>query len=89
MIKDEVKNEVLYRRFNLISPGYPFKKPFDVIFCRNVMIYFDQPTKDAVVANMVNSLNIGGYLFVGQSESLGKRHDNLKFIAASVYQRLS
>jgi chemotaxis protein methyltransferase CheR len=87
-IADAVREEVVYRRFNLVNQTYPFKRPFHVIFCRNVMIYFDQPTKNRIVENMVRFLYPNGYLFVGQSEALSQRHPKLRYVAPSVYCRV-
>jgi len=82
-----LKKDLTYRRFNLVSPSYPFKKPFDVIFCRNVLIYFDQATKDKVVANLSSFLKPGGYLFVGHSESLGRGQETLRYVRPAVYRK--
>jgi chemotaxis protein methyltransferase CheR len=82
-----LKKEITYRRFNLINEAYPFKKPFHVIFCRNVMIYFDPPTKDKVVRNMASFLVPGGYLFIGHSESLGRLSDQFTYVEPAVYRR--
>ena len=63
-----------FRRLNLVEP-YSWPRPFPVIFCRNVMIYFDKPTQEKVVSGLAASLEPGGYLFVGHAESLtGVRH---------------
>lgn len=82
----ELKQIVAFRRLNLKEP-YPFKGPFEVIFCRNVMIYFDKPTQQEILARMVSYLAEGGYFFVGHSESLaGLKHD-LKYVKPAVYQK--
>ncbi len=86
-IAAEVKREVLYRRLNLMTPRFPFKRPFDVIFCRNVMIYFDEGTKREVVRKMVEFLRPGGYLFVGKAESVGQFNDKLGYAAPGAYRR--
>ncbi|PKM60418.1 MAG: chemotaxis protein CheR [Firmicutes bacterium HGW-Firmicutes-4] len=87
MVSDEIKKEVIYRRFNLMTPTFVFKKKFDVIFCRNVMIYFDQNTKDRLVDKMYNHMEPGGYLFIGHAESLNLKQTNYKFIMPAVYQK--
>ncbi|WP_373484063.1 protein-glutamate O-methyltransferase CheR [Acetobacterium sp.] len=87
MVVDEIKKEVIYRRFNLMTPTFVFKKKFDVIFCRNVMIYFDQATKDRLVEKMYNHMVPGGYLFIGHAESLNLKQTKYKFIMPAVYQK--
>lgn len=69
MVTPQVKQNVIFRTFNLMDP-IQFKRPFDVIFCRNVMIYFDQPTKDALVRRFYNATLPGGYLLISYSENL-------------------
>ena len=56
------KKEVIFRRFNLIEPSYPFKKKFHVIFCRNVMIYFDAETRASIINKLYEVTEPGGYL---------------------------
>ncbi|AWW25754.1 MAG: chemotaxis protein methyltransferase CheR [Acetobacterium sp.] len=87
VVVDEIKKEVIFRRFNLMTPNFVFKKKFDVIFCRNVMIYFDQTTKDRLVEKMYNYTEPGGYLFIGHAESLNLKQTNYKFIMPAVYQK--
>ena len=64
-----LKNNVIFQSFNLMDP-IRFRRKFDVIFCRNVMIYFDQPTKDALVNRFHEATNPGGYLLISYSENL-------------------
>ncbi|MBU4539868.1 protein-glutamate O-methyltransferase CheR [uncultured Acetobacterium sp.] len=87
MVVDEIKKEVIFRRFNLMTPTFVFKKKFDVVFCRNVMIYFDQATKDRLVEKIYNYTEPGGYLFIGHAESLNLKKTNYKFIMPAVYQK--
>lgn len=68
-IAPAVRNNVIFQTFNLMDP-IQFRRPFDVIFCRNVMIYFDQPTKDALVRRFYNATVPGGYLLISCSENL-------------------
>jgi len=80
-----LKRIVSFRRLNL-QDTYPFKGPFDYIFCRNVMIYFDKATQEKLVQKMAGYLSPGGYLFVGHSESLmGLRH-SLTYVCPAVYR---
>ena len=64
-----LKNNVIFQPFNLMEP-IKFRRKFDVIFCRNVMIYFDQPTTDALVQRFYDATNPGGYLLISYSENL-------------------
>jgi chemotaxis protein methyltransferase CheR len=72
-VKPEVRHHVTFGKFNLIADRPP--DIFDVIFCRNVMIYFDTATRQKVIDRLLPALKPGGYFFVGLSESLsGIRH---------------
>ncbi len=82
-VKNHVKNSVRFGKFNLIADD-PFDE-FDIIFCRNVMIYFDNKTKQNVVDRLCYSLKPGGYLFVGISESIQGLKHNLKHEMSSAY----
>jgi len=66
----DLKRDALFRRLNLMSPSLPFKRPLDVVFLRNVLIYFDTATKEALLRRIHGALAPGGWLFVGTSESL-------------------
>ncbi|HBY21721.1 MAG TPA: chemotaxis protein CheR [Clostridiales bacterium] len=87
-IKQKLKNEVIFREFNLMEEKYPFKRNFDIIFCRNVMIYFDQDTKIDLVSKFYNSTKQGGYLFIGHSEYINKEETKYKHIMPAVYRRV-
>ena len=84
---DKIKNEIIYRKFNLMDNIFPFKKKFHVIFCRNVMIYFDNNTKNELVRKFYNSIEHGGYLFIGHSESLNGETMGFNYIMQSVYRK--
>jgi chemotaxis protein methyltransferase CheR len=86
-IKETIKNQVIYRRFNLLEPVFPFRKKFHVIFCRNVMIYFDQDTKATLVNKFYDHLEDGGYLFIGHSESIDRSRSRFKYIQPAVYRK--
>jgi chemotaxis protein methyltransferase CheR len=88
-VSSAVKQEVTFRRFNLMNETFPFKKPFHAIFCRNVMIYFDQPTRQELVGKFYASLVPGGYLFIGHSESLGRDQELFEYVMPAVYRRRS
>lgn len=83
----ELKRLITFRRFNLINPSYPFRRAFDAIFCRNVLIYFDNPTKAEVVASMAKFLRPGAYLYLGHSETLGRETEHYRYVRPAVYVR--
>jgi len=83
----KIRNEVIYRKFNLIDKNFPFKKKFHVIFCRNVMIYFDNKTKIDLVKKFYDFTEPGGYLFIGHSESLNRNETEYKYIMPAVYRK--
>ena len=81
-----IRENVIFRPFNLMD-SIQFKRPFDIIFCRNVMIYFDMPTKDALVRRFFQATVPGGYLFIGHSESLSKENCPYNYIVPAIYRR--
>ena len=87
-IKDKIKKEVVFRKFNLKNNYFPFKEPFQIIFCRNVMIYFDRLTRDKLLQQFHEVTETGGYLFIGHSETLGREQQFYKYIMPAVYQKL-
>lgn len=87
ILTDKIRNEVIYRKFNLMDKIFPFKRKFHVIFCRNVMIYFDNKTKDELTEKFYDSLEYGGYLFIGHSESLNRETTRFKYIMPAVYRK--
>lgn len=87
-VDTKLKDEVIFRQFNLIAPSYPFRKGLHVIFCRNVMIYFDDVTRREVINKFYEALEPGGYLFIGKSESLGNQTNGFKYICPSIYQKV-
>jgi chemotaxis protein methyltransferase CheR len=87
-VKDVVKKEVVFRKFNLKNNTFPFKKHFQVIFCRNVMIYFDRKTRDKLLQQFYAVTEPGGYLFIGHSETLGRNQQYYRYIMPAVYQKI-
>ena len=85
-VKSELRSMVHFKRFNLMDNPPPEVR-FDIIFCRNVMIYFDKQTQVGLVERMYGSLVEGGYFFVGHSESLTGLMHRLKYIEPSVYRK--
>lgn len=86
-VAPSVVREVTFRRFNLMNATFPFKKPFHAIFCRNVMIYFDQPTRTALIRKFHDALAPGGYFFIGHSESLGRGQELFEYVLPAIYRR--
>lgn len=87
VLKDKIRNEVIYRKFNLMEEKFPFKRKFHVIFCRNVMIYFDDKTKMKLINKFYDMTEHGGYLFIGHSESLNREESKYKYIMPAVYRK--
>lgn len=85
-VSPDIKSNVIFRTFNLMDP-IRFRLKFDVIFCRNVMIYFDQNTKDALVKRFYEATNPGGYLLIGHSESLNKESNPYKYLKPATYRK--
>ena len=85
---EKIRKEVVFRPFNLMDQ-FVYKKPFDIIFCRNVMIYFDQPTTNRLVQKFYQATAEGGYLFIGHSESINKQASGYQCLAPSIYQKVT
>lgn len=74
-VRPEISRKLNFQRLNLFAPKYPWYEKFHVIFCRNVMIYFDRDTQQELVGRLAQHLVPGGYLLIGHAESLaGIRH---------------
>ncbi|MDR0335481.1 MAG: protein-glutamate O-methyltransferase CheR [Planctomycetaceae bacterium] len=87
-VTEQVKKEVTIRRFNLMNKTLPFKKLFDCIWCRNVMIYFDMQTKIELVNRMYQQTVNGGYLLIGHSETLGRDQTRWTYVKPAVYRKM-
>ena len=84
-IKKEMKNLVRFERHNLITDGSPGL--FDIIFCRNVMIYFDDNTRQKVVDKLYRALEKGGYLIIGAAEGLVGVNHSFMYVQPSIYRK--
>ena len=82
--KPDVRKMIRFERFNLLKDN-PSSNRFDMIFCRNVMIYFDNPTKEHVVGKLCSVLKNNGYFIIGGAESLSGLQHKLKYVEPSVY----
>ncbi len=86
LVKPQTRSLIRFQRFNLLEDCSTFG-PFQVIFCRNVMIYFDLPTQQAVVDRLTARLAPGGYLLIGHSESLNGIRHRLRYISPATYRQ--
>ncbi|MGI6192398.1 MAG: CheR family methyltransferase [Christensenellales bacterium] len=86
VLSDEIRNEVIFRRLNLMEP-FPFRKKMHVIFCRNVMIYFDTETKERLVERLYEITEPGGFLFIGHSEGLNREKTQYRYVMPAVYRK--
>ena len=86
-VAPDLQQLITFRQLNLMH-DWPMKGPFDAIFCRNVVIYFDKPTQKKLIDRFANLLTDGGYLFLGHSESLFKVSDRFKLKGQTIYQKI-
>jgi chemotaxis protein methyltransferase CheR len=85
-VKPAVRSLVEFFRFNLMEP-FPFRAEMDIIFCRNVMIYFEKKTQVELVEKFFHALKPGGYLFIGHSESLCNHQHLFNYVKPAVYRK--
>lgn len=88
VINDDVKKLISFKRLNLLE-RWPMKGPFDVIFCRNVVIYFDKDTQRTLFNRYADMLTPQGYLFIGHSENLSAVSNRFKLLGKTVYQKVA
>lgn len=86
-MKTELQDLITFKQLNLLH-DWPMKGPFDVVFCRNVVIYFDKETQRTLFDRYANILAPGGYLFIGHSENLHKVSDRFKSVGRTIYQKI-
>jgi chemotaxis protein methyltransferase CheR len=87
-VRPNVAKLVAFRRINLMDPTFPIRSPLDVIFCRNVMIYFDRPTQTKLMEKFYRYLRPGGFLFIGHSESLQWVEHQFTYLCPTIYQKI-
>lgn len=85
-VKSKLQQLIAFKRLNLLQE-WPMKGSFDLILCRNVVIYFDKDTKDQLFKRYSHILNDQGYLFLGHSESMGKEHPQFINCGKTMYQK--
>lgn len=83
---DKIRTQVTFKTLNLMD-NFTFPRPFDLVMCRNVMIYFDKETKDALVERFYKVTANEGYLYIGHSEVIDKEKTQYKYIKPAIYQR--
>ncbi|WP_016957488.1 CheR family methyltransferase [Catenovulum agarivorans] len=86
-LKNTVRQLVHIKRLNLLQPQWPMKGLFDVIFCRNVVIYFDLATKNQLIRRYAQYLKPNGYLFMGHSETMSRDITEFKSLGQTIYQK--
>lgn len=86
IVRPELRNLITFRQLNLLDDGWPIRGPFDVIFCRNVMIYFDKPTQYQILKKFAPLMASDGLLFAGHSESFHHAADLFKLREKTVYE---
>jgi chemotaxis protein methyltransferase CheR len=87
LVSRRLRELVTFKRLNLSQHPFPLRGPLDVIFCRNVMIYFDNKLRQALISQFEHLLAVGGHLIVGQTESLLGLSHSLTQVEPSVYRR--
>ncbi|MDD5153811.1 MAG: protein-glutamate O-methyltransferase [Desulfovibrionales bacterium] len=87
-VAPELRNRVGFQHYNFMDDSVPFHGPMDFIFCRNVMIYFDQGTRTRLIKKFYKHLVDGGYLFIGHSETLHGMETDFKLASPTVYRKI-
>ncbi|NNJ32809.1 CheR family methyltransferase [Lacrimispora defluvii] len=87
ILSEKIRNEVIFSNINLMNTSFPFKRKMHVIFCRNVMIYFDNDTKDRLAERLYDITEPGGFLFIGHSESLNREATRYRYVMPAVYRK--
>jgi chemotaxis protein methyltransferase CheR len=78
---------VIFRSLNLIQEDFPLRSKFHVIFCRNVMIYFDQPTKLNLIRQFYELTEPGGYLMIGHTETIQRNETRWQYVQPAIYRK--
>ena len=86
-IAPELRKRVSFGKVNFMAESFPIRDTFDVIMCRNVIIYFDKETQEKLMNKFCRHLRRDGYLFVGMAESLNGLTAPIRFFGKSIYQR--
>lgn len=86
-VNQKLKSMISFRKLNLMEQTFPMKRPFDIIFCRNVIIYFDSQTKETLLNKFHFHLKNKGHMFIGHSESLMHMKNRYKYLKHTIYQK--
>lgn len=86
-IRPDLRSKVAFGRLNLMDETYPIERDMDIVFCRNILIYFDKPTQAKVLGRLCDHLVPGGYLFLGHSESIVGLDLPVQQVANTVFQK--
>ena len=87
-LKQEIRNRVNFMRLNFMDDDYGFRDTLQIIFCRNVLIYFDKTNQERVINQFLRYLEPGGYLFLGHSETIFGMTLPFRTVAPTVFQRI-
>lgn len=87
-VKSDLQSAINFLSVNLINNDWPFRQPFNIVFCRNVMIYFDEPTQRKVLERIHRVMIPGGLLFVGHAENFSEARDLFVLKGKTVYERI-
>lgn len=87
ILSEKIRSEVIFSNINLMDSVFPFRKRMHVIFCRNVMIYFDNETKEILAERLYEITEPGGFLFLGHSENLNRERTRYKYLMPAVYRK--
>jgi chemotaxis protein methyltransferase CheR len=85
---DDLRRCITFKQLNLMEP-WPISGPFEIIFCRNVVIYFDKPTQATLFDRFASLMPVGGWLYIGHSESLFKVTERFRLIGGTIYQKVA
>lgn len=88
MVKPMLKEMIAFKRLNLLE-SWPMKMKYDIVFCRNVVIYFNKETQKKLFNNIANIMPVGGYLFIGHSESLTNICDRFELVGRTIYRKIN
>lgn len=86
-ILEDLKKLITFRTFNLMN-NFPFQNSFDIIFCRNVMIYFDNTTQEELINKFYDVTVKNGLLFIGHSETLNQKQHKFKYVQPTIYKKI-
>jgi chemotaxis protein methyltransferase CheR len=86
-VSPELRQKVVFRRLNFMDDDFGLSEPLDIIFCRNVIIYFDRPTQEQLLSHFCQHLRADGHVFLGHSETLSGLHLPLASVHPTVYRK--